>query len=274
MTSTANTKRRPARPAAAASDARGDLAAAPLSRKPGTPLHHQIFLILNDRIQSGQWGSGEFLPSEGDLARQFQVSRVTVRAALAAMESSGLIERRQGIGTSVRVDIGPSPLHAPMAEMLTHIQDVRRLTTITVLEYGFERAPPHVQALFGAAPDDLFQRVVRLRSTTKGPLFHVMTFLPEPIGRLFSREDLALNSLYDLMQREGIVLASGRQTVSAALADPVLALRLEVEIGSPLLQIRRLHLDENRRPVEYLEILAPPSRFELHISLDGGELAK
>ncbi len=47
---------------------------------------------------------GERLGTEGDFVRQFGVSLVTVRQALARLENDGVIERRQGIGTFVPVD--------------------------------------------------------------------------------------------------------------------------------------------------------------------------
>src|SRR5262245_35412097 len=73
-----------------------------LTRRLGASLHHQIFLVLRDQILSGRFGAAELLPTEDDLTRLFGVSRITVRTALARLESSGLIRRRQGVGTFVK----------------------------------------------------------------------------------------------------------------------------------------------------------------------------
>ena len=73
-----------------------------LSRRLGAPLHHQIFLVLRDQILSGRYASSQLLPTEDELTRMFGVSRITVRTALAKLKESGLIERRQGVGTFIR----------------------------------------------------------------------------------------------------------------------------------------------------------------------------
>lgn len=51
---------------------------------------------LKQAIYSGYFQAGDKLPSERDLAEQFQVSRVAVREALRALEISGFITTRQG----------------------------------------------------------------------------------------------------------------------------------------------------------------------------------
>jgi GntR family transcriptional regulator, transcriptional repressor for pyruvate dehydrogenase complex len=52
---------------------------------------------LKQSILLGHFKSGDRLPSERDLAEQFQVSRVAVREALRALEHSGFIATRQGV---------------------------------------------------------------------------------------------------------------------------------------------------------------------------------
>jgi len=52
---------------------------------------------LKQSILLGNFKTGDRLPSERDLAEQFQVSRVAVREALRALENSGFITTRQGV---------------------------------------------------------------------------------------------------------------------------------------------------------------------------------
>jgi LacI family transcriptional regulator len=53
---------------------------------------------LREEIVSGRLGFGSALPSEGQLCRRFDVSRVTVRRALAGLKRDRLIESRAGVG--------------------------------------------------------------------------------------------------------------------------------------------------------------------------------
>ena len=62
----------------------------------------QVFSILKSKIASGEWQSGERIPSENELASQFGVSRMTVHNALQRLGTMGLLETKPGDGTFVR----------------------------------------------------------------------------------------------------------------------------------------------------------------------------
>jgi len=56
----------------------------------------EVFVQLKQSILLGHFKSGERLPTERDLAEEFQVSRVAIREALRNLENSGFISTRQG----------------------------------------------------------------------------------------------------------------------------------------------------------------------------------
>ena len=243
-----------------------------LKKRRNIPLHHQVFLVLQDGIAERRYAPGEALPGEEELARLFDVSRVTIRAAMETLEALRLVERRQGVGTFVQELSGPEPLTIPMMDLQTRSREIVRTTIAHVVEFGFEPAPRHVRTHFHASPEDLFQRVVRIRSMNGRPIMQVTTYIPEPIGRQFSRDDLEGGSLYAILERFGFTFASGEQIVTAAAADPVVAARLNVAIGAPLLKIVRVHFDVMGRPIQHFELLAPPSTYQLRMPLKGADL--
>jgi GntR family transcriptional regulator len=73
----------------------------PLDRTSAVPLYYQLQEILKQQIESGLWHPGDALPPEMELARQYGVSRVCVRQALAILEDDREIIRVQGRGTFV-----------------------------------------------------------------------------------------------------------------------------------------------------------------------------
>ena len=245
-----------------------------LKRRRDIPFHHQVFLVLQDGIAERRYAPGEALPAEEELARLFGVSRVTIRAAMETLGALGLVERRQGVGTFARELSGPEPLTIPMIDLPARSREIVRTTTAHVVEFGFEPAPRHVCAHFHASPDDLFQRAVRIRSMRNRPIMQVTTYIPESIGRQFGRDDLEGGSLYAILERFGITFASGEQFVTAAAADPVVAERLNVAIGAPLLKVVRVHYDIKGRPIQHFELLAPPATYQLRMPLKGADLER
>jgi GntR family transcriptional repressor for pyruvate dehydrogenase complex len=67
-------------------------------------LYEDVFKAIKNAILSGAFPSGSPLPSETELARQFEVSRPVIREALRALQSSGFVDIKRGIkgGTFVR----------------------------------------------------------------------------------------------------------------------------------------------------------------------------
>jgi DNA-binding transcriptional regulator YhcF (GntR family) len=74
------------------------------------PLHRKIAESLSGQVKNGKLKPGERLPSERQIARQFNASRATVRTALQHLEQSGLIARRERRSAlvAIRRDIAPS----------------------------------------------------------------------------------------------------------------------------------------------------------------------
>jgi GntR family transcriptional regulator len=65
------------------------------------PLYHQIQSALIERIHTGELSVGDCLPSEYELARSYQVSRITARQALHNLKSRGYAISQKGRGTYV-----------------------------------------------------------------------------------------------------------------------------------------------------------------------------
>lgn len=72
-----------------------------LDRHNPLPLYQQLRVALLDRIGAGEFRPGEPLPSERQLAADYEVSRITAIRALSELEREGIVERRQGQGTFV-----------------------------------------------------------------------------------------------------------------------------------------------------------------------------
>ena len=82
-------------------------------------LSDAIVTALEPMILEGSLRPGEKLPSERDLAKQFEVSRPSVREAIQALESKGLLYRRQGGGTYVQEQLWKS-LSDPVLELIAN----------------------------------------------------------------------------------------------------------------------------------------------------------
>src|SRR6267378_752280 len=65
------------------------------------PLYQQLSDLLRERIRQGRYGPLDRLPSEHELVRDYAISRITARQALAELERAGVVFRVQGRGSFV-----------------------------------------------------------------------------------------------------------------------------------------------------------------------------
>lgn len=66
--------------------------------------YFRVYQEIKDKIEQGNIKPGEKLPIEKELQDEFQVSRDTVRKALAKLEQEGFIDRKSAVGTFVKQD--------------------------------------------------------------------------------------------------------------------------------------------------------------------------
>jgi GntR family histidine utilization transcriptional repressor len=66
-----------------------------------TPIYQEIKDFILARIHSGEWAEGDQVPSENELAREFNVARMTVNRALRELTAEQVLTRTRGSGTYV-----------------------------------------------------------------------------------------------------------------------------------------------------------------------------
>ena len=238
------------------------------------PKYHQIYLVLREQLQEGRFADG--LPGELALAGQFGVARVTVRKALEQLSTEGLIDRAPGRGTRPRQKppgaTAAGPESAPGSRMrltglLENIVNMGLRTKVRVVSCELIASSDAVAQALHIQPGARVQKAVRVRSTGEGPLSVITTHVPEPLARGFGRKELARQPILLLLEASGVRIGRAVQTLSARLADAVVARQLDVQVGSALLAVTRVIYDEQERPVQWLHGLYRPDRYQYQMQL-------
>jgi GntR family transcriptional regulator len=229
----------------------------------------QIADDLRERVALGEFGDQGALDSESALCARYTVSRVTVRRALETLREQGLVESRQGSGWFVtggsfhqRLALGTFR-HAGSA-----VAESGGVMTRQVIEFGYRQPSPALAWALGVATDDaLHSRSVR---TVDGvPLDLVAEWVPASIGGQVSRADATDPGIWASLQRDGHQVASVRQSITAGIANADDAALLGVEVGAPLLLVRRLALDRNHAPLALSDHRYLAHRFSLEVEFNG-----
>ncbi len=243
------------------------------------PKYHQVYLVLREQLAEGRYAGG--VPAEMRLVEQFGVARVTVRKALERLAHEGLIARAPGRGT---VALQPLPLaatkagakagasaahdsRAQLSGLLENIVTMGLRTAVKVVSCEVIAASEAVAQRLTLESGALVQKAVRVRSTRAGPLSHITTHVPAALARNFGRRELTKKPILILLEESGVRIARATQSISARLADTTVAPLLGVDVGSALLAVNRLVLDEQDRPVQWLQGLYRPDRYQYEMQL-------
>ena len=214
------------------------------------PLYQQLSRALRDAISENRLTADEALPPERDLAEEFGVSRITVRKALDALVSEGLLNRRQGAGTFVagRVEKSFSKLSSFTEDMISR---GRRPESVW-LSRSSGAVTPEESLTLGLSPGALVYRFNRIRYADGAPMalqvFHRVPGFCLPLGN--RGRGVALRGA-------GQAEACGRpgrpQRLRAVLFTSERARLLSVLDGSPGLLIERRGFLRDGRVVEFTQ---------------------
>lgn len=232
-----------------------------------TPLYHQIYLLLQQKIADGTFRDGEVLPGELDLAALYGVSRITVKRALDELARDGFVNRQRGRGTTVTFVPPASAVRASFEGQLEDLLAMGLETKVKLLDFGFMAASDDVASSLGLPSGARVQRSIRVRSSKSGPFSYLTTYVPGDIGERIGRKALAGRPLLAILEDLGIDIAVASQTISATLADSTTAPALDMPVGGALIQVTRVVEDQDGRPVEYITALYRPDRYQVSMTL-------
>ena len=236
------------------------------------PQYHRIYLVLREQLAEGRYPPSTPLPGELELARDFGVSRVTVRTALDRLAEENLIARYRGRGTFSRgSENGASQERVAARGVLENIVDNSLKTSVRIVSLEKIPAPDEAAELLELAKGTMIQKGIRVRSLKDEPLSCLTTFVPGHLSTNLTRRNLLSKPMLVLLEEAGIRISSANQTLSAQLADHFVAPLLKVDIGAPLLAVKRTVPGPDGKPVQLLRGLYRPDRYEyqMHLSRVG-----
>jgi GntR family transcriptional regulator len=213
------------------------------------PRYTQLYRHIAAVISSGAMENSGQLPPERDLAAMADVSRVTVRKAVAQLVDEGVLEQRRGAGTFVRPH--PPKLEHSLSALLSFTEYMRqrgKTSTSQILRRGLFLPMPDEQMALGVAGADRVARVDRLRSADGMAMALEYSSLPQDI---LPDPDLVETSLYDVLRARGNAPTRAVQRITAVnLAAPDAQL-LHLPDGAAVLRIDRTAYLPSGRPIEF-----------------------
>lgn len=232
------------------------------------PLYYQLEQDLRERIGSGEFRGSAPLPTEQRLGEAYGVSRITVRRALDSLLASGLIARRQGVGTFVN-EPGDTVKSLKLIGSLDDITAYSAQLAYKVLARGTVAAPALVAKALDLPLGASVTRLETVFSLRGDPFAHAEFFCPPGVGDLIADADIAGQaSLIAVVERKlGRTIERADQTVEAAIADRRVAQHLGLRARAPVLEVNRTYYTDTDRPVVAVVVRYHPERYRYTVQL-------
>ena len=201
------------------------------------PIAKQVRDILRERILQREYDVDQRLPSEESLSVQLDVSRATIRTALASLAAERLVTRRQGDGTYINKHvIEINTRFEGIWEFTQLIENSGRTPVIKVLNNGLRPAEAHEADALGIPEDTIVLSLERLFLADNTPVIYSINVLPQSIiKKPFPLDALTMPILRFLEKYCGQQYAYAVADISASVADYAIDQLLHVGVGKPLL---------------------------------------
>ncbi|GAB6900240.1 GntR family transcriptional regulator [Kineosporia succinea] len=211
------------------------------------PKYRRIAAEIAGRVRAGDFGADGALPSQRVLSEEYDVTLMTLRAALQLVESEGLIEQRPGRGTFV---VPPVVTHdqANLRSLADELNAQGVPLRTEVLGRDRQKLPREVAVELGVDAGSPGLRLERLRSVRGVALLHQVSWVPQPWADAVAEIDFRGSPLYAaIAEATGTTPERAEEALTAEALDAGLATLGQTAQGRPALVMRRTTFDGTGR---------------------------
>lgn len=219
-----------------------------LDRSSTVPLYDQLASQMRAAIDDGTLAPGDPFENELSLAARLQVSRPTVRKAIAQLVDDGLLVRHRGIGTRVASPV----VHQrdDLTPLFDELDRTGRRPTTQVVRLVPARRNKVAATALGLDPRTPLVYLERVRWSDGRPLVVLRSWLPPGLPPL-DAADLAAHGLYELLAEHGVRADVARQRLGARMATLTERRQLQLTRADAVLTVLWQSYTADGTPIEY-----------------------
>ncbi len=230
------------------------------------PLYHQLVEVLQKDIEEGVYPENEKIPSERELCDMYDLSRMTVRQAIAEMRNMGLIYKVHGTGTFV------SPkMSQDLSKFYSFTDEMKKLGKnpwSKVLDFRVVFAGKKIARKLKCDKGVEVYEIVRLRMADDTPMLYERTYVPVDRFHSLSKQEVEQTPLYDIFRdRYGVIFNKAEEVLKPVATRQDEAELLETSQLMPSMMIQRSTYEKDHI-IEYTITIARGDLFEYKVVLE------
>jgi GntR family transcriptional regulator len=238
-----------------------------LKRDGNIALYSQLVDIISDQIETGIIKPGQAILSERELGKKYGMSRMTVRRAIDRLVTLGQLTRVSGKGTFVsepKFNFAALSLAGLRDQALkmgmepgSHIIDIEKVVASGSISENLK-----IQL------DELVFKIERVFFTDDIPISIQRSYIPCDYIPNLMNINLKNESLYGILRtNHGIELHHASEKLESTLASSRESLILGIPVGSPMILLRIILVDDKDRPIEYVKVVFRGDKVQLNLMI-------
>lgn len=228
-------------------------------------LYVQIYSILIEKIESGEWSPGTQIPTEDELCKIYDVSKVTVREAIQELVREGYLKRQQGKGTFVTYTL-PQIGIVMRTRLTDDIFGEEVNVQKEIIRREFQGAPESVRQFLDTDANVYY---FSSKKIVDDELFHEEIFVPDFVFTNIEEADIASRSLYDLIEEKGTKkIFRILQAMKAIEMKKEIADMLNMKEGTPALLIQRTLMSADGIPIAHTRVVGCGSKHKFQMEFE------
>lgn len=237
-----------------------------IDKRSPVPIYYQIESHIRDLIKKNQWQPGDAIPSEREFTETFEVSRMTVRQAIANLVNDGTLYRQKGKGTFV----ADQKIEQPLQGVTSFTEEMKKRGMVPkseLLSFSIIPADEEMAEKLNIDMAEKVYEIKRIRLADNKPIALEWTYISVQLVQGLTA-DKVIQSLYSYIEQTmNIRIASANQVIEADIAGQDEIEYLHLSKGSPILLIHRNAFLENGQPFEWVKSVYRADRYKFVINM-------
>jgi|GEM_PF-4780269 len=218
------------------------------SHVPSVPLYEQVYQKLRERILNGFYERMAF-PTMSEASCEFDVSRISIRAAYKKLKSDSLIRISRGRRPSVIPAAMRQRIVSDMDDLVDRLEQSHLNTEVRVLKHHTCAAGSELAEALQCEEDTLVEQSIRLTRFDKRKFSLVAVSVPIEISDSFGVQSFAAPMSHSLLKSLDIAPSKITEEITACNADSDVAKHLDVEHGAAVLKVKRVFHTSQLGPI-------------------------
>jgi GntR family transcriptional regulator, N-acetylglucosamine utilization regulator len=233
------------------------------------PIYHQIQENVLDLIRSDVLRAGDALPAERELSEAYGVSRMTVRQAITALASRGVLRRLHGVGTFVTEKQDVFSLAPTASGFSERIRSVGMTPTSRVIALEIIQATPSIAKRLALEPNAPVIFLRRLRMVNDEPLMVEKSYLSQEKYPELVDHDFGHESLYSVLAEHYTAnILETEQTLEPTLLTPQEGEYFGLIGRHPAMLVHITAYTEGHQPVEFCKSVIRGDRCRYYFTVN------